>query len=209
MEGAKQDRLSLRAADIAVLALFGALGGVINASLCYLQIPEAAAGEKFTWQVIPAGFLHGAVLAAIPACLASRLQSKSSAVRLLVAPVLGWLTGYLSWIPIERWVIDHSWSQSIFWVLNSSNPMDALTNPFAFFGLVAGILYLLLAFGGLRKRNSSAPIAMAVCAGVLGSLWFWWGFRPMYFALIHGTIWGTLVGLGVQQALKPKAHQNS
>jgi hypothetical protein len=52
MEGAKQDRLSLRAADFAVLALFGALGGAINAGLCYLQIPEAAAGEKFTWQAI-------------------------------------------------------------------------------------------------------------------------------------------------------------
>jgi len=49
-----------------------------------------------------------------------------------------------------------------------------------------------------RPRLGKALI-VGTAAGVLGSLWFWIG-DQWYFSLLHGTVWGCLVGLALSKS---------
>jgi hypothetical protein len=118
------------------------------------------------------------------------------------------LAGYLSWIPLARWAIDEPWGRSLLWPFQDESWLSVAWAPFAYFGGVSVIYFTLLSVLG-HRRGWLLQTVCGVSAGVLGSAWFWSEFEPWYFATIHGTIWGLLVGAGVQRAsyfTKPKEH---
>jgi hypothetical protein len=196
---------SIRISGLFTIALFGALGGTINAWLCYAGIPVSTA--SFKWHVIPAGAFHGAVLAALTVGVAALLIGKALWVRLLAAPLVGWVTAYLSWIPLNRSAFDEPWLKSVSWPFHEEWTATVF-GTFVTFGLVALIYYLCLSLGGLFRRGLGSHLLYACAAGILGSLWWWIGWKPWYFSLIHGTIWGMLVGYGTWRAVKAVAPES-
>ncbi len=180
---------------IAIMA--GGLGGLVNATLCYAKWPvpvyEDRAAE-FLWHVIPAGLLHGLMLALV-AVLAAMVASRLSIVgRWPLIPVVGWCAGYLSWIPLDISAFGHSLTQALLWPMETS--WRAVWSPFAYFGIVSALLYSWLIF---RPGDSGIwrEMLAASCAGILGSLWWWISWGPWYFSVIHGAIWGCLFGAGM------------
>lgn len=187
-----------------VLAV-GSLGmcaGATNAWLCLVRLPVPVNDDlHFNWLIVPGGAIHGAVLAMIPLGAALAVGRWSSAIRtLLAAPVVGWVAGYVSWIPLHRWAFEQSWRHSLLW---PSGPAAAWT-PFVYFGLVSAFLFVLLSSFGAAGRTRR-QVAFGVIAGILGALWFWGAFKPWYFAVIHGVVWGVAVGMGLpsQAPLRP------
>jgi len=179
------------------VAFCGALAGAANAWLCYAGIPiPIDPHADFKWHVIPAGAAHGALLAAFAFGAATLLYAWPLAIRLAAAVPLGWLAGYASWLPLNR-SLDESWRKTMFWPFEQSDPWpQALWAPFAYFGLVAVLYYLWLATRGWNVGALWASVAGACAAGTLGSLWFWAIFGRWYFSVIHGVLWGILVGVG-------------
>lgn len=189
--------------DLLRLGLLGAIGGGANAWLCYAQIPVAVGtssadisnGAAFKWHVVPAGAFHGAALALIPALAVFLLRGRTLAANLVAAPLVGWLSGYLSWIPLGRSAFDWSWGKAVTYSFHES-AVQALWIPLPYFGLV-GLLYFLALQVTFRKHpGRSLVVALVVASGVLGSLWWWIAWKPWYFAVLHGTIWGVAVGWG-------------
>jgi hypothetical protein len=115
--------------------------------------------------------------------------------RLLLVIPIGWVAGYLSWIPLDRWALDEPWGRSLLWPFQEEPWFGVTWTPFAYFGMVAALFFLCLCIWG-RKPSRVTQVACASGAGVFGSLWFWFEFQPWYFAAIHGTLWGLLVGWG-------------
>lgn len=174
----------------------GAVGGAINAWLCYAQFPVAAAtNADFHWHVVPAGAVHGGLLAAFALGGGSLLLNRSLGERLLAAPLLAWIAGVTSWIPLNRSAFDEPWLKSLTWPFHQGWSLAAI-GPFQYFGLVAGFYYVLLTLYASRHRRLSAHVLYAGASGTLGSLWWWITVEPWYFSLFHGAIWGTLVGTG-------------
>lgn len=196
--------LRVRVSSLFNIALLGAAGGAINAWLCYAKIPVAAAGnEQFHWHVIPAGAAHGAILAAMTVGCASFLLKRGLWARLLAAPFIGWVVAYLSWIPLDRSAFDTPWSKSFAWPF-TQGWIEATFMVFAYFGLVSIIYYFWLVMGGLARRGVGIHLFCASLAGILGSLWWWIEWKPWYLSLIHGAIWGILVGYGTWRAATPE-----
>lgn len=194
-----------RSAILVRVALFGAMGGAINAWLCLVRIPVAVEGNlDFKWAIVPGGALHGAVLAVVALAAALMTSARPPLFRLLLAAPLGWVAGYVSWIPLHRWAAGATWHNSLLWPRQDVGSWAFVWKAFAHFGLVSVIYFLGLSFGGLRPGRVR-HVAYGVCAGVLGSLWWWVEFGPWYFALIHGSIWGLLVGLGAHAALESRS----
>jgi hypothetical protein len=175
----------------------GAVAGAINAWLCYARVP-AAVGENpdFAWHLIPAGAVHGAVLAVCAFGLAARLSKRSLGVRLAAALPLAWIAGFASWIPLNRSAFDQPWLRSLTWPFHSAWN-DTLVAPLTSFGLVALVYYLALVLLRGKPRSLATHMLCASAAGALGSLWWWILFEPWYFSLLHGAIWGACVGAGV------------
>jgi hypothetical protein len=193
---------SQRATGLLQVGALGAVGGAANASLCFAGLPVPVEGNPgFGWALIPGGALHGAALAIIPLAAALILSEHRIVVRLVVSAPLGWLAGYISWIPLHRWAIDETWSHSLVWPFQETSVASMVSSPFLYFGLVALIYFLALSLGGLH-RAAVVHVAYAVSAGVLGSLWWWVDIQPWYFSLIHGTLWGSLVALGTYAATR-------
>lgn len=181
------------------VGLLGAVGGAVNGWLCWAKIPVAVSDTNlvidFRWLVIPGGAIHGAALAALSVGAAAALARRWLPLRLAAAPVVGWVVGYLSWIPLARWAAGATWAESLLWT--SGRGLEQVWVPFAHFGLVAGLLYLFLAAG---VRRPALAFGAAVAAGVLGSLWWWIVWERWTFALLHGVVWGALVGAGLAVA---------
>lgn len=153
---------------------------------------------EFHWHVIPAGAIHGAILAAMAFGVAEALRGKRVAVRLAAALPLAWVAGYASWIPLNRSVYDESWRKSWAWPFDQGFG-SALYGPLPYFGLVALVLYVCLS-SWPRPSGLAGHLAAAVSAGILGSLWWWIGWETWYFSILHGALWGLLVGIGAWKA---------
>ena len=192
--------ISTRRQFLLNVALAGGVGGAVNAALCWLHLPPSrvfARSYSFQWHVVPAGFVHGTLLAWSAAALALALRRKPVWVQLAAAPFLGWLAGHYAWQPIllsfgERWP-----GAAMTWV----PPLDGLWNFWRAFGLVP-VLYFALGgiFRLLESPSLKVQIAVGVASGVVGSLPFWLSIEPWYFSLIHGSVWGALVGLAAGKA---------
>jgi hypothetical protein len=175
----------------------GALGGAINAWLVFKRIPAPMKGEPdLGWSLIPAGGLHGAILAILPVASALVVMKRRVLMRILTVVPVGWIAGYLSWIPIHRWGGQESWQHSLLWLSRLESGVAAAWAPFLYFGMVSALLYLEIVWG-VFDHGLIRPVAWAIGAGVLGSLWFWTESQPWYFSPIHGSIWGVLVGAGL------------
>jgi hypothetical protein len=178
------------------VAFCGGLAGTANAWLCYAGIPiPVDPFANFKWHVIPAGAAHGGLLAAFALGAARLLYARPLAIRLAAAVPLGWLAGYASWLPLDR-SLNLSWRKAIFWPFNLDSWPQVLWVPYVYFGLVAAVYYLWLATRGRSAGTLSASLAGACAAGTLGSLCFWILFERWYFSVIHGVLWGVLVGVG-------------
>jgi len=126
--------------------------------------------------------------------VAEALRSKRVAVRLAVAVPLAWFAGYASWIPLNRSAYDEPWRKSWAWPFDEKWTA-ALYAPFAYFGLVALLYYVGLCFWP-GKSSLAAHLGAAISAGILGSLWWWIGWETWHFSILHGALWGLLVGVG-------------
>jgi hypothetical protein len=205
----RERRMRSRLRHMVPVGLLGAAGGAANAWLCWAKLPapirDGTLEMSFRWLVIPGGAIHGAALAVLGAWAALALARRPAALRLAAAPVVGWVVGYLSWIPLARWAADGTWAQSLLWV--QGRGLDALWVPFAHFGLVAALLYLLLVAGA--GRRPALAFGAAIAAGVGGSLWWWIVWDRWWFAPLHGAVWGALVGLGLARAARFNAASRS
>ena len=179
------------------LMLTAAVGGAANAWLCYARLPVPVNDDPtFAWHVVPAGAVHGAILATVAHRVGVALRPRSLHMRAAVAMPLGWVAGVLSWIPLNVSVFGASWRDSVTWPLEDGW-QGALLTPFQYFGLVALLYYTGVSLGLTRARRLITQITVGSIAGMLGSLWWWVGAKPWYFAIVHGAIWGTLVGIGI------------
>ncbi len=182
----------------------GGVAGAINATLCYLQWPvpvREPAVNTFHWHVVPAGFAHGATLALAAVLGLILARGLRAPIRWCGLVVVAWVAGYLSWIPLDLSVSTHSVSQALAWPADAESPLvSALWSPLLYFGGVAGMFY---AWGLLlehrRVRRPWGTILAAGTAGTLGSLWWWIEWGPWYFSLLHGSLWGCLVGLALSR----------
>src|SRR5260370_7243034 len=102
MEPTMSPTTSIRTSGLLGIALLGAVGGAINASLCYAEFPVAAGGEHFKWHVIPAGAMHGPMLAALTVAWASCPLAKAVWAPLLAPPFTASPIAYPSPIPLTR-----------------------------------------------------------------------------------------------------------
>jgi hypothetical protein len=189
--------------DVAVplrVGLAGALGGATNAWLCHAQIPVFV-GVHFKWYVVPAGAIHGAVLAFGAFGVALFLLKQTPLVRIAAAPVVAWTTGYLAWIPLNSPAFNEPWLKSLRWPFQETW-MTAVFAPFLNFGLVALLYYLFVSFLLARTSSFGRHLLCATAAGVLGSLWWWIYWDYWYLSLLHGVVWGACVGTAAWYSLR-------
>ena len=196
----------------------GLLGGAVNAALCYLRWPvpiiipgggfflgsSAPHPLEFSRTIIPAGAMHGALLAGLAVALAWLLPSRPFALRCAGAVVIGWLVGWMAYVPLDLGIMNE-WS----WKANgmairapwNGSGMEWLMFPLRSFGLVASCVVLAL---DLARRSPGTPrweyLAAGSLSGSLGSLWWWSQIGMWHFSLLHGAIWGALVGYGIWKA---------
>lgn len=182
------------------VGLCGALAGATNAWLCYARLPVAVSGNPtFAWHLVPAGAAHGGLLGMVAFGVGTALSTRRLGARLAVALPLAWVAGFVSWIPLNRSAFGDPWAKSFSWALHEGWGA-ALLGPLQYFGLVALLYYLAVALCLDRERGLTAHVALAAVAGILGSLWWWIAMGPWYFSVLHGAIWGTLLGAGAWSA---------
>src|SRR5512143_2267984 len=128
----------------------GALGGVVNAMLCYLGWPVPIAHADFGWHIIPAGLVHGGVLAASAARSAYFAAGIRTRWRWSIALPIAWIAGYISWMPLSVSLLKEWDPDVLLWPFDAQHPFNATWGPIAYFGAVAGLLYLWLAYRGTR-----------------------------------------------------------
>jgi hypothetical protein len=181
------------------IGIAGGIGGLINAALCYSKwpVPVEDTSATFHWHVIPAGFIHGGILALLAVGAADLGRRLNGPLRWAASLLVAWLAGYLSWIPLDISAFDKSLASALAWPLvNADSRLAAVWVPFLYFGAVSGLLYLWLA-GQRRGQGRVIEMAAASGAGVLGSLWWWLVWKPWYLSVLHGVVWGSLVGLAI------------
>lgn len=171
-----------------------AAAGAANAAACWLEWPVAVpdSGDVFRWHLVPAGALHGAVLAALALVGLRVLRGAPRAARVLAGPLVGWAAGYLSWIPIAASIgVERSALGILGWPFGGVE--EALLAPLQSFGLVAGLYYWGLLLLERGPNPAWARRLAGIASGALGSLWFWIGMEAWYLSLLHGAVWGLLV----------------
>lgn len=187
-------------------ALLGAVGGLLNALLLWLQVPEKVVDFKPV--ILVCGALHGGVLAAC-GIAAANIALRRARLRLPIWIVAGYLAGWISWIPTHVLIADSPPSKALLWPFMLERPLEAVWRPFQYFGMVGLVLAVVLTIASPGMRRSPLGLrGLAIGSGVLGSLWFWGVFqahmRMGYLALLHGTLWGLLVGAGLALARERK-----
>jgi hypothetical protein len=192
---ARAAAIVLDRASLLRMTAAGGVGGGLNATLCVLGWPVPVPSASFRWHLIPAGIAHGGLLAlAAIVGVAASSRTRHSLWRWFAAPIVGWLGGYASWIPLEMSVFGRSLSHAIVWPAGSDPfSLAFIWNPLIYFGGVSALLDLWLASATARHSPKMAVVGAALAAS-LGSLCWWIEWGPWYFSLLHGGVWGTLVG---------------
>ena len=191
------------------IGLLGGLGGAI-AWAPYQSSPDSF-GIDLGWNVFIVGAAKGSLLALTIVGPAGALWQRKAVTRWIAIPIVGWISSWLSHIPImgylDLWALQHS-----------NRPAEVLLNviswPFITAGLpirtqpLWGFLWPHLYFVGhmyfylltIRRVFSSKKlwvhIVAASASGSVGSL-LWGGRDMVLFTVFGGTIWGSLVGFGV------------
>lgn len=181
--------------SIIIPTLAGALGGAINAYLCYAKIPVDVA--FFKWHIIPAGAAHGALIVLITLLLSRFFYSKDIFWRWLGVFLTGYLAGGISWTAI-RTSIDEKFTVETLWFIDREGVLDALLGPFQTFGFVAlGFSFYLIILRQSRHLRWEIHLMASTLSAIIGSLWFWASFGFWYLSFLHGIIWGVPVGFAV------------
>ncbi len=183
---------------LAWAAAGGCLGGGLNAAHALLTI-----SEDLKWHIVPAGALHGGLLALLSLASARLLLRRPPWQGILGLPVLGWVCGYLTFFPLA---LSAGFDLPNFYLFRGSNLLDSpgFIWPYTAFGLVALIaafLWGLLAW--IEREGRAWHLAAGCLAGTLGSLWWWITWEHPFYSLLHGCVWGLLVGWGVLRAKRP------
>jgi hypothetical protein len=182
-------------------AIGGALGGLVNAALCYLEWPVPVPDAPFKWHVMPAGLLHGAALAALGVAAADIGGRLKPGPRWALALPAAWVIGYVTWIPLAVSVFGEPLSRALVWPIDGETWVASLLLPLAYFGAVALLVYLWQAC--VRPiPHLWANVVAACAAGVIGSLWFWISYQRWAFSILHGVIWGCLVSASLVWAAR-------
>ena len=183
--------------NLSRLVMYGALGGALAGCLNAYHALYAFS-DHLAWHIVPAGALHGALLACLSLALAWWLFPLGTATRYALPPVGGFLIGYATYLPLA---LSAGLDLKVFLFTGGNDGAMRVAWPFCAFGLVA--LIACLAWGSLRlltSRSLGLHMALGSAAGVLGSLWWWNGFEQTWFALPHGLLWGCCVGFGAWKA---------
>ncbi len=143
-------------------------------------------------------------MAVIAVGFSAWLWPRKPLVRWLSLPGVGWLSGWLSFVPFASLALDNKGSLTLVKDLPSfvwpsmKITTEALLLPYLCFGLVGVVYFFLLTIcQGLAVKRLSVHLLLGSVSGTLGSLGFWLPFEPWYLSVLHGTTWGTLVGLGM------------
>ncbi len=179
------------------LVMYGAAGGALAGGLnaCHALY---AFSDHLAWHIVPAGALHGALLACLSLACAWWLLPLGAAARWTLAPSGGYLIGYATYLPLA---LSAGLDLNVFLFSGGNDGAMRVTWPLMAFGLVA--LVACMAWGSLgllSSRSLALHLAIGSAAGVLGSLWWWSGFEQTWFALPHGILWGCCVGFGAWKA---------
>ncbi|HET9372727.1 MAG TPA: hypothetical protein VFO19_20830 [Vicinamibacterales bacterium] len=140
--------------ELARFVSAGALGGGINAWLCYAGIPVVVSDTyvKVAWHLVPAGAVHGAVLA-LAALLATRwARRRGWPARVGAAVAAGWIAGYVSW-EVLLLSLNENFT-GIAWPFDD-DVSGILLGPFNSFGLVV-TTYCLVALLHSGREGSTA-----------------------------------------------------
>lgn len=194
------------------VGLCGALGGAINAGHYLWWVGARASSTdswglgvpSLEWHLVPAGAVHGGLLAAVAFAGGSLLTKQHLAVKLLGTLLVGWIAGFVSWIPLSKSLFGGSWAESLSWAFGSASAAT-LWVPFHYFGFVASLYCLCVALFAARQSSLSAHVLYASIGGILGSLWFWIQMEHRHFSFLHGAIWGICVGTGAWIAFRSGA----
>ena len=148
--------------------------------------------------MISARALHGALLAIISAGLAVLLWPRQALIRWLALPLVGWVTGWVSSVPIAVVLFSRLSGSVLLWPFGKLG-LGTLVSPYLSGGLVSVVWCgLLICHRPPSPRSIIWHLLAGTTSGVLGSLpWWLFMFKPWYFSPLHGTIWGSLVGFGV------------
>ena len=207
--------------SLGLIGLLGGFGGAITAFLCFANLVNPSGSELgFSSLLIPAGACHGALLAVLAVGFSHLLSRRSLPLMLTGIPIAGWIAGWLSWIPLKFYLFyDYSYGisakflwhpigavradpaafvktffEAFFWPFRFG--IDAFSMPF-FLGLVVVVW---LGFVALIERRVVPCVpwpVVGVISGIMGSAWWHIFWSSWWFSMLHGTIWGALVGFGV------------
>lgn len=197
--------MKIKMHGLGLIGLLGGLGGAINGWLFRI-----GAGVSFIpWPVIPLGAFHGALLAILSVGLAALLWEHNPRIRWMGFLITGWLSGWISFIPFALYHYASAWSvfgwedvwSAFMWPFEGWHKARPIWVPYICFGLVGLVNYFFL---NLRRQLTAKKLVRHLIvgcgSGTVGSLWFWITFQAWQFSLIHGMIWGSLVGFGVWKA---------
>ena len=187
----------MKHARVWAVGLCGAIGGAVNAFLCLVKIPVDVGGLR--WHIVPAGAVHGGLLALISAGFAVLCYGRKAWIKAVGLLAAGGISGWLSFISLRLSINDRWELENIWWPLEDGHFIEKLTQPYTVFGLVGFIYYFFLCILNLfHSKNLGIHVLIAAISGCLGSL-YWWAVmdRHWYLSPLHGTIWGVCVGFGM------------
>lgn len=197
---------------LALIGLFGIIGGAASTWFWYAKLPIPGYGDHVGWSVVPAGAIHGGLLAVFSVGVAATLWESRRLIRWLGLPLAGFLSSWFSVIPLQIYNTGPSlgeiaWAfvwpiQVLFGGLVFGMPLSGLVIPFVWFGFAGSFYYFLLNIcRQLTSDRLVIHLLMGSLTGWVSSLcWFAWAemeFSPWHVHVLHGAIWGSLVGFGV------------
>ncbi len=109
-------RVNIR--SLAWIGLLAALGGGINAALClsgWPVPPEDIGDTVFRWHLIPAGAIHGALLAVLAMLSVAIAKKIPTFVQWMMVPIVGLLAGWVAFIPLNLSLVDQNRNISVLW----------------------------------------------------------------------------------------------
>ena len=101
--------MKMSARSLGLIGLLGGVGGAINAWLCFAKFPifliKPADVHNFSWPIVPAGIVHGALLGLISVGAVRIVWRQRALIQWVGLPLSGWVAGWFSGVP--RFLVLH------------------------------------------------------------------------------------------------------
>lgn len=174
-----------------ILLLVGGVAGTINSLWCYYDILISNEIESlFEWYIVPAGFVHGSIVSLSIGVYLLFLKNLKFILKILCTLFLAWFVGYLCFNVI---ICGVNGDVNLSFSFEMSTELFSI--PFISFGLV------LIAFALLDSckdkfisSDSTKVLLSTIISGIIGSLWWWIAYGNWHLSVLHGCIWGLLIG---------------